>query len=77
MKSSYNYWETREIIEVNGDWYVAMPLNVYSKCTSIYDVIENIKPMEYAPYHTKLIIKTKNNKYFVVEPYDLNNICEI
>lgn len=71
-----NYWENRQSIEVKGETYFPMSIEVYSKCDGIFGIIDNIKPMEYAPYYKKFVVKTKDNRYFEVEKDDLNNVCE-
>lgn len=74
MNNEMNYWVNRKAIIVQGVTYYPMNLVNYSQCESIFDIIDNINPMEYAPYYKKFIIKTKDNKYFEVEQDDLNNI---
>lgn len=70
-------WESRMVINIQGQTYRPMDIVRYNRCYSIFDIICHLEPMEYAPYFDKYIIKTKDNKYKALYKNDFNNIWEI
>lgn len=69
-------WSNRESIRVQGEDYKPMNLNKYNECYDIFDIIDKIQSMEYAPYKDKYLLK-KRDKYRMCEKNNFNNITEI
>lgn len=71
-----NYWENRETINVDGEYFKPMEMKRYNECYEIFDIVDRIASMEYAPYYDKFIL-CKGNKIKMCEKSDLTNVTEI
>jgi hypothetical protein len=71
-----NLYHNRKTLSVNGNVFQPMSKETYSNCYHAFDIINNLKEGEYAPYYDKFIFKNCG-KFYGVYVDDLTNYSEI